>query len=71
MITRITPEAEAAFRKSSYSNHDNGDCVEVADLPQGSLVRDTQNRQLGALLFGAAEWEAFTGTASKFPSALG
>lgn len=71
MITNIAPEAEAAFRKSSYSNHDGGDCVEVADLPTGSLIRDTQNRELGALLFGAAEWEAFTGTASRRPSALG
>ena len=45
------------FRKSSYSQPQN--CVEVADLAHGSAVRDTQNRELGALFFSADEWHAF------------
>ncbi|MEE2041318.1 DUF397 domain-containing protein [Nocardiopsis sp. CT-R113] len=46
------------FRKSSYSG--SGDnCVEVADLPQGAAMRDTQNRQLGHITFASAhEWQA-------------
>lgn len=46
------------FRKSSYSGGDTQDCVEVQDLAAGSAVRDTQHRELGALLFGAGEWAA-------------
>ncbi|WP_435107274.1 DUF397 domain-containing protein [Nocardiopsis synnemataformans] len=42
------------FRKSSYSQPQN--CVEVADLPTGSAVRDTQNREQGHLMFAAREW---------------
>lgn len=46
------------FRKSSYSQPQGGNCVEVADLPGASAVRDTQNRQAGHLLFPGAEWTA-------------
>ncbi|WP_017581500.1 DUF397 domain-containing protein [Nocardiopsis valliformis] len=47
----------ARFRKSSYSG--SGDnCVEVADLPTGAAVLDTQNRSLGALAFPSSEWAA-------------
>jgi hypothetical protein len=45
------------FRKSSYSNQAQN-CVEVADLPGEHLVRDTQNRQAGHLLFPGTEWTA-------------
>lgn len=44
------------FRKSSYSGRGDN-CVEVADLPVGAAVRDTQNRHLGHLAFGNShEW---------------
>ncbi|WP_344014152.1 DUF397 domain-containing protein, partial [Nocardiopsis exhalans] len=36
------------FRKSSYSQPTQN-CVEVADLPDGAAVRDTQNREAGHL----------------------
>ena len=52
------------FRKSSYSGG-NGNCVEVADTPAFSAVRDTQNRELGALAYGPAEWRAFLDTAKR------
>ncbi|ASU81588.1 DUF397 domain-containing protein [Nocardiopsis gilva YIM 90087] len=52
-------EPHMVFRKSSYSGARTQDCVEVADLPGGAAVRDTQNRRLGHLTFDAAEWRAF------------
>ena len=52
------------FRKSSYSGG-NGNCVEVADTSGFSVVRDTQNRDLGVLTFGSAEWYAFLSTATS------
>lgn len=47
------------WRTSSYTN--NGTCVEVADLPNGSrLVRDTKHGERGRVLrYTAAEWQAF------------
>lgn len=54
--------ASATWRKSSYSSGANN-CVEVADTPDFSAVRDTQNRELGALTYGPAEWRAFLDTA--------
>ncbi|WP_433698778.1 DUF397 domain-containing protein [Nocardiopsis sp. CA-288880] len=53
------------FRKSSYSGATTQNCVEVADLPGAAAVRDTQNRDLGHLTFGAAEWEALLRTATR------
>lgn len=50
-----------SFRKSSYSGS-SGNCVEIADTPGFSAVRDTQNRDLGTLTFGSAEWRAFLST---------
>ncbi|MFJ9556315.1 DUF397 domain-containing protein [Nocardiopsis sp. NPDC101807] len=46
------------FRKSSYSGARTENCVEVAELPAGAAVRDTQNRELGHLEFGGTEWSA-------------
>lgn len=47
---------EASWRTSSYTQQQN--CVEVADLLGGAAVRDTQNRNLGALVFPSSEWAA-------------
>lgn len=49
------------FHKSSYSGA-HGECVEVAEGPVTG-VRDTKHRDLGALFFGADEWQAFIDTA--------
>ncbi|WP_028649993.1 DUF397 domain-containing protein [Nocardiopsis sp. CNT312] len=46
----------ARWRKSSYSNPDGPQCVEVADLPGETAVRDTRNRDLGHLSFESGEW---------------
>ncbi|KIH97867.1 hypothetical protein LP52_17495 [Streptomonospora alba] len=45
------------FRTSSYSDRVN--CVEVADTPGATAVRDSQHRKLGHLEFPTSEWTAF------------
>ncbi|MFE3553082.1 DUF397 domain-containing protein [Streptomyces kronopolitis] len=50
----------AAWRKSSYSNGDGGDCVEVADdLPGIVPVRDSKDPHGSALIFPVAAWSSF------------
>jgi hypothetical protein len=49
-----------AWRKSSYSNEDGGDCVEVADgFPGVVPVRDSKNLSGPALTVPAPAWAAF------------
>ncbi|MFJ6657977.1 DUF397 domain-containing protein [Streptomyces sp. NPDC091377] len=52
----------ATWRKSSYSNGDGGECLEVADILSAHLVpvRDSKNPSGPALVFGAVAWGAFT-----------
>lgn len=50
------------FRKSSYSGAHSDNCVEVADLPGLSAVRDTQHREAGHLSFDSTEWGALLNT---------
>jgi hypothetical protein len=53
----------AHWRKSSYSNADGGDCVEVAPgIPHVVPVRDSKNPEGPALLIPAASWTAFVAT---------
>lgn len=47
------------WRKSTYSGS-NGGCVEVAPLSRVTAVRDTKDRDGGALQFSTAAWRAFT-----------
>lgn len=55
---------DMTFRKSSYSG--SGDnCVEIADLPTGAAVRDTQHREAGHLTFPSGEWAALLSTAQR------
>ncbi|MCQ4045490.1 DUF397 domain-containing protein [Streptantibioticus rubrisoli] len=50
----------AYWRKSSYSNVDGGECVEVADNVPGHIpVRDSKDPQGPTLLFTAEAWNAF------------
>ncbi|MCW8219036.1 MULTISPECIES: DUF397 domain-containing protein [Streptomyces] len=49
-----------AWRRSSYSNTQGGDCVEVADGFSGVLlIRDSKRPQGPALAFGVPAWSAF------------
>ncbi|MEU3515455.1 DUF397 domain-containing protein [Streptomyces sp. NPDC006654] len=48
------------WRKSSYSNSDGGQCLEVAiGLPSHAPVRDSKAPSYGTLLFAAPAWAAF------------
>jgi hypothetical protein len=51
--------ARARWRKSSRSSN-QGQCVEAADLPGGTAVRDSKNVTGPVLTFTTAEWSAFT-----------
>lgn len=49
------------WRTSSYSSGQGGNCVEIADLPNGAqAVRDSKDPTGPALMFTAIEWAAFT-----------
>nr|WP_079181514.1 DUF397 domain-containing protein [Streptomyces sp. Tue 6075] len=50
----------AAWRSSSYSNEEGGNCVQVADgFPGVVPVRDSKNPTGPALVVPAAAWSAF------------
>ena len=53
--------SEPLFFKSSYSGA-SGACVEVADTPNATLIRDTQNRDHGHLDITPSEWVALLRT---------
>ncbi|MEV5570285.1 DUF397 domain-containing protein [Spirillospora sp. NPDC052269] len=46
------------WRKSSYSGHEGGQCVEVADLGSGIGVRDSKDPGARLVLDGR-EWRSF------------
>lgn len=51
----------ADWGKSTYSSGSQN-CVEAREYEGGAAVRDTQNRELGHLSFGAGEWSALLDT---------
>ncbi|MEW2392111.1 DUF397 domain-containing protein [Streptomyces venezuelae] len=58
----LAPElGNVIWRKSSYSGggSSGGDCVEVADLPYRTAVRDSKNPCGPALCFSLAAWSGF------------
>ncbi|MER6712857.1 MULTISPECIES: DUF397 domain-containing protein [unclassified Streptomyces] len=62
MTERTIPNAATlrGWRKSSYSDNNAGDCLEVLDdHPSGIPVRDSKNPHGPALLFGAPGWSHF------------
>ena len=54
----VDPEG-ATWRKSTYSNGSGGNCVEVADLPNGRAVRDSKHPEEPILVFTREGWQAF------------
>ncbi|MEC3891052.1 MULTISPECIES: DUF397 domain-containing protein [Nocardiopsis] len=52
------------WHKSTYSAN-GSNCVEARECPGGADVRDTQNRELGHLSFGAGEWSALLGAVAS------
>jgi uncharacterized protein DUF397 len=53
-------KVKTAWRKSSYSGANGGNCVQVADGSSVVLVRDSKDPDGPRLSFGLAMWEAFT-----------
>jgi hypothetical protein len=51
-----------AWRKSSYSGSNNGNCVEVGEGGPVVVVRDTKDRAGAVLAFGADAWARFAAT---------
>ncbi|MFF4173143.1 DUF397 domain-containing protein [Streptomyces sp. NPDC001744] len=51
----------ASWRKSSYSNSDGGECVEVSDdfAPLVVPVRDSKTPRGPVLVFPAGGWSSF------------
>lgn len=56
-----TPNLRTAeWRKSSYSNGGDANCVEVADgFPEAVPVRDSKAPEGPALVFPASSWSSF------------
>jgi hypothetical protein len=55
------PGSDTSWVKSSLS-FANGNCVEVANLPDGEIgVRDSKNSEGPVLRFTPDEWHAFLG----------
>ena len=50
---------EPTWRKSSHSDANGGQCIEVASA-HGVTVRDTADRDGGTLTFSADAWQTFT-----------
>jgi Domain of unknown function (DUF397) len=48
-----------AWRKSSFSDANGGQCAEVGSADGVILVRDTVDRDGGTLAFTAGAWRAF------------
>ena len=49
-----------AWRKSSYSGDNGGNCVEVGTAGSAMAVRDSKYPDGSLLAFAAATWKAFT-----------
>ncbi|MEO3744558.1 DUF397 domain-containing protein [Plantactinospora sp. B5E13] len=57
---------EPAWRKSSRSSSNGGNCVEVADnLPGQVLVRDSKDQTGPVLTFGPHAWRGFVNLAKR------
>ncbi|GAA2247136.1 MULTISPECIES: DUF397 domain-containing protein [Kitasatospora] len=67
---RIPDLSAATWRKSTYSNGDGGQCIEVADGFSGIVpVRDSKDPNGPALVFPSEAWSAFVAgvRAGDFP----
>jgi hypothetical protein len=58
-VNQVPNLTGVVWRKASYSNTQGGNCVEVADLPDGMAVRDSKDPSGPMLQFTLAEWQAF------------
>jgi hypothetical protein len=49
-----------AWRKSSYSGDNGGNCIEVGTVGPAVAVRDSEHPDGPLLAFAAVTWKAFT-----------
>jgi hypothetical protein len=55
-----TPDlSRAVWRKSSYSQPTQSDCVEIAGEASSVAIRDSKDPHGPLLLFGRGEWQSF------------
>jgi len=47
------------WRKSTCSGEGGGNCVEIAPIPTGTVIRDSKNPTGPALRFPSAAWRVF------------
>jgi len=60
-MERLVPVGDLSWVKSSLS-FSNGNCVEVASMPDGGVgVRDSKDAEGSILRFTPDEWNAFVG----------
>lgn len=55
-------KSEKTWRKSEKSGPSGGNCVEVAALSSGVVVRDSKNPSGPVLLFSLDAWRSFLGS---------
>ncbi|MGW3949620.1 DUF397 domain-containing protein [Streptomyces sp. NPDC004752] len=70
---KTIPDAETLsdWRKSSYSENQDGGCIEVSDgYLEGVPVRDSKNPHGPAVIFETAAWSSFVGAVKggEFPA---
>jgi hypothetical protein len=63
----MTTSLRRSWRKSSYSNS-SSNCVEVGRAGPAVAVRDTKNRDGGALAFSRPSWQEFTRRVKQGPA---
>jgi Domain of unknown function (DUF397) len=49
----------AAWKRSSGCDNSGGNCVEVAELPGATAVRDSKDPEGPVLVYARNEWSAF------------
>ena len=55
----IDPDVQGVAWRKSRQSMNNGNCVEVAEVPNGIVVRDSANEAGVMLLYSAQTWGAF------------
>jgi hypothetical protein len=58
-VIRANTLPEDAWRKSTYSGQNSGQCLEVVDGLPVVPVRDSKDKDGAALVFGADAWASF------------
>ena len=67
MTTGYTADSDGvSWCKSSYSDTEGANCVEVAVCPGVVYVRDSKDEEGPRLAFGPGAWARFTGFAATF-----